>query len=128
MVFERDFGLDKVEVGSKVILKNIFFEFSKSILKSESYVELNNVVKLLENNPTMRIEISGHTDNVGSARANQKLSESRAQSVVDYIVNQGIDQSRLESKGYGFQQPVAPNTTAEGREQNRRVEFKVLSK
>lgn len=73
-------------------------------------------------------EISGHTDNVGSYRANQRLSEARAKSVVDYLVNQGIDSGRLEYKGYSFTQPVADNNTEEGRAQNRRVEFKVLSK
>jgi outer membrane protein OmpA-like peptidoglycan-associated protein/tetratricopeptide (TPR) repeat protein len=124
----RNFKLDRVEVGAKVILKNIFFEFGKSTLKSESYAELNNVIKLLENNETLRIEISGHTDNVGSLKYNTKLSEERAKSVVNYLVKKGIAQNRLEYKGYAYSQPIAPNTTEEGRAQNRRVEFKVLSK
>ncbi len=124
----RNFKLERVEVGAKVILKNIFFEFGKSTLKSESYAELNNVIKLLENNETLRIEISGHTDNVGTLKYNTKLSEERAKAVVNYLVKKGIAQNRLEYKGYAFSQPVAPNTTEEGRAQNRRVEFKVLSK
>lgn len=128
VIIERDFELEKVKVGDKVVLKNIFFEFAKSTLKPESYAELNNVVKLLENNPTMRIEISGHTDNVGSQKANLRLSLQRAKSVVDYLEAQGIDKDRLEAKGYGYSQPIAPNDTPEGRELNRRVEFKVLSK
>ncbi len=127
-VVVKNFTLDRVEVGAKVILKNIFFEFGKSALKPESYVELDNVVKLLQNNETVRLEISGHTDNIGSLRTNTKLSEARAKSVVDYLVSHGIDPSRLEYKGYAYTQPIAPNSTEEGRAQNRRVEFKVLSK
>jgi len=89
---------------------------------------LDNVVKLLQSNETIRIEISGHTDNIGSLRTNTKLSTDRAKAVVDYLVQKGIAASRLEYKGYAFSQPVAPNTTEAGRAQNRRVEFKVLSK
>ena len=124
----KNFLLDPVEVGAKVILKNIYFETGKATLKSESYSTLDNVIKLLQNNPTLRIEISGHTDNIGSLRTNMKLSSDRAKSVVNYLVQHGIAQSRLEYKGYGFSQPIAPNTTAEGRAKNRRVEFKVLQK
>jgi outer membrane protein OmpA-like peptidoglycan-associated protein len=124
----RDFQLDRIEVGAKVILRNIFFDFNKATLKPESYVELENVVKLLQNNENLRIEISGHTDNVGSAKYNQKLSESRAAAVVDYLIIRGISGSRLEFKGYGLEQPITSNTTDEGRAQNRRVEFKILSK
>jgi len=124
----QDFYLEKVEVGTKVVLENIYFETNKATLKPESYEQLGQVVKFLENNETIRLEISGHTDNVGSLKYNTKLSEQRAQSVVDYLVGQGITPSRLEAKGYAFTQPVAPNDTPEGREKNRRVEFKVLSK
>ena len=124
----RDFLIDRVEVGAKVVLENIFFEFAKATLKTESYQSLQQVVKFLENNPSIRLEISGHTDNVGSMRSNMKLSEERAKSVVDYLVEQGIAPSRLEYKGYAYTQPIAPNDTNEGRELNRRVEFKVLSK
>ncbi len=124
----RNFMLERVEVGAKVILKNIFFEFGKSTLKPESYAELNNVIKLLQNNETLRIEISGHTDNIGTYKYNKKLSEDRAKAVVDYLIKKGITPDRLTYKGYAFDQPVAPNTTDEGRAKNRRVEFKVLSK
>jgi len=85
-------------------------------------------VELLKNNPGIRLEISGHTDNVGSYRANLKLSEARAKSVVDYLVGQGIDKKRLEYKGYSFNEPIADNNTEEGRSQNRRVEFKIIGK
>ncbi len=124
----RNFELERVEVGAKVILKNIFFEFGKSTLKRESYAELNNVIKLLQNNETLRIEISGHTDNVGTLKYNTKLSQDRAKAVVTYLVKKGIVQNRLEYKGYAYSQPIAPNKTEAGRAQNRRVEFKVLSK
>jgi len=123
-----DFRLDKVKVGTKVVLENIYFETSKATLKPDSYEQLNQVIKFLENNETIRLEISGHTDNTGSLKINTKLSEERAKAVVDYFVAQGISASRLESKGYAFTQPIAPNDTEAGREQNRRVEFKVLSK
>lgn len=125
---QANFQLDKVEVGAKVILNNIFFETNKATLKSESYAELERVLKLLTDNATIRLEISGHTDNVGGYQANLKLSESRAKSVVEYLVGRGIDKSRLEYKGYSFNQPIADNSTPDGRAQNRRVEFKVLSK
>lgn len=124
----KDFQLERVEVGAKVILKNIFFEFGKATLKPESYAELDNVVKLLQSNEGVRLEISGHTDNVGTLKTNMKLSEDRAKAVVEYLIGRGIASNRLEYKGYAFTQPVAPNTTDAGRAQNRRVEFKVLSK
>lgn len=127
-VVVRNFELDRVEVGAKVILKNIYFESGKSTLKPESHNTLDAVVRLLQNNPTLRLEISGHTDNVGSMKSNIKLSNERAKSCVDYLVSKGISPSRLENKGYGFQFSLFPNTTEEGRAKNRRVEFKVLSK
>ncbi len=124
----RNFQLEPIEVGAKMILKNIFFEFGKSTLKPESFIQLDNVVLLMKTTPGLRIEISGHTDNVGSAKANQKLSEDRAKAVVDYLVSRGIELARLEFKGYGFTQPVASNSTPDGRSQNRRVEFKIVGK
>jgi flagellar motor protein MotB len=127
-VVVKNFLLDRVEVGAKVILKNIYFEFGKATLKPESFAMLNNVVKLMESNPTIRIEISGHTDNIGSLKENTKLSTDRAKAVVNYLVQKGISANRLEYKGYAFSQPIAPNNTEAGRAQNRRVEFKVLSK
>ncbi len=127
-VIVRNFELDRVEVGAKVVLQNIYFETAKATLLPESYVTLNSVVRLLETNPTLRLEISGHTDNVGSAKYNTKLSQERAKSVVDYLNQNGIGEGRLEYKGYGFEFPIAPNTTDEGRAKNRRVEFKILSK
>ncbi|NOR33994.1 MAG: OmpA family protein [Bacteroidales bacterium] len=124
----QDFFLRKVEVGTKVVLDHIYFETGKAILRPESEKALNQVLRFLENNPSMRVEISGHTDNTGSLRINQKLSRDRASSVVNYLVGKGIPQEMLESKGYADTQPVAENNTTEGRTKNRRVEFKVLSK
>ncbi len=124
----KDIYLKKVEVGSKIILKNIFFEFDKATLRPESIPELERLIKLLNDVPTLKIEISGHTDNIGSALYNQELSEKRAKAVVDYLTAKGIDESRLTYKGFGFSQPIAPNDTEEGRALNRRTEFKVTSK
>jgi len=124
----RDFGLEKVEVGATVVLENIFFETNKATLKPESYTQLEQVLKFLNSNPSVRMEISGHTDNTGTLKYNTKLSQSRAEAVVRYLVERGIDASRFDAKGYAFTQPIAPNDTEEGRAKNRRVEFKILSK
>ena len=125
---QRNFFLKKVEVGIKVVLDHIYFETGKAVLRPESEDALNQVLRFLQNNPSIRLEISGHTDNTGSLRINQKLSRERASAVVNYLVGKGIPQEMLESKGYADTQPVASNSTSEGRTQNRRVEFKVLSK
>ncbi len=122
----KDILLNKLAVGQKVILRNIFFDFGKSILRPESYAELDRLVKLLTDFPKLRIEISGHTDNKSSLQFNQKLSEARAKAVVDYLISKGIATDRLEYKGFAYLQPIATNDTEEGRQQNRRVEFKVL--
>ena len=124
----RNFELERVEVGAKMILKNIYFEVGKSALKTESYTTLNSVVKLMQNNPTLVLEISGHTDNVGSKKYNENLSKARAKSCVDYLIERGVTENRLQYKGYGFQFSIFPNTTAEGKAKNRRVEFKIISK
>ncbi len=124
----RDFYLKKVEVGTKVVLDNIYFETGKAVLQPESYDALDQVFRFLENNSTMKLEISGHTDNTGSLRINERLSGERAKSVVEYLIGRGISESMLVHIGYADSQPVAPNNSSEGRERNRRVEFKVLSK
>lgn len=124
----KNFSMTKLEVGVKVILKNIYFETGKATLKDESFVELDKVLKFLQENTELKIEISGHTDNVGSLKANTNLSEARAKAVVQYFVSKGIPAERLVYKGYAFNQPISPNNTPEGRQMNRRVEFKILSK
>jgi outer membrane protein OmpA-like peptidoglycan-associated protein len=126
---EKDIELSRLEVGKKIVLKNIFYDFDKSTLRPQSIAEIERLTKLLEVNPKMRIEISSHTDNVGSAAYNEKLSANRALSVVNYLVDKkGIKKDRLEYKGYGFTQPIAPNDSDQGRQLNRRTEFKILSK
>jgi outer membrane protein OmpA-like peptidoglycan-associated protein len=124
----KDILLKKVEVGTKIVLNNIFFDFNKASLRDESIAELDRLYKLLEDMPTLKIEISGHTDNVGTATYNQQLSENRAKAVVNYLKKKGIAADRLQFKGYGFTQPIATNDTPEGRQMNRRTEFKVLGK
>jgi len=124
----KDIRMKKIEVGNKIVLNNIFFDFDKATLRPESKSELDRLSKMLSDMPTLKIEISGHTDNIGSAAYNKTLSENRAKSVVDYLVNNKIASDRLTYKGYGFDQPIAPNDTKEGRQQNRRTEFKVVSK
>ncbi len=124
----KDFLLTKLEVGTKVVMKNIFFPNGKATLLPESYAELGKVLIFLQDNATLKLEISGHTDNLGGAAINKKLSESRAKSVVNYLVSQGVDESRLTYVGYGPAQPVASNKTKAGQAQNRRVEFKIVGK
>ena len=94
----------------------------------DSRAELDKLVDFLKFNNTIVIEISGHTDNVGDKKANILLSQNRAKAVNDYLISHGIVQQRLKFKGYGDTKPIASNDTPEGRQQNRRTEFKVLSK
>jgi outer membrane protein OmpA-like peptidoglycan-associated protein len=122
----KDIDLSPLAVGAKVVLRNLFFESGKAVLTKESVTELYRLLVMLKDMPKLRIEISGHTDNVGSAASNKRLSEARAKAVVDYLVKDGVDASRLTYVGYGFDQPVADNTTAAGRAQNRRTEFKIV--
>lgn len=125
---KKNLYLVPIEVGEVVRLNNIFFETAKSELKDESIPELNRVIKLLKENSAIKIELGGHTDNIGSAKSNQKLSQDRAQSVVDFLTKGGISKGRLGANGYGESSPIATNETEEGREWNRRVEFKIISK
>jgi outer membrane protein OmpA-like peptidoglycan-associated protein/tetratricopeptide (TPR) repeat protein len=125
---EKNIQLKKVEVGSVIVLNNIFFDFNKSTLRPDSYAELDRLLKLLNDLPTLRIEISGHTDNIGSAAYNKTLSENRAKAVVDWLTGKGIKADRLTYVGYGFDKPIATNDTEEGRQMNRRTEFKVIGK
>lgn len=124
---KRDLYLVPIEVGATVRLNNIFFETGKAELKPESFVELNRVIEFLQQNPNVKIELSGHTDNVGNAEFNKSLSQKRADSVMAYLVSKGIDASRLVAQGHGMEKPVADNTTEEGKAMNRRVEFTILS-
>ncbi|MEM9981412.1 MAG: OmpA family protein [Bacteroidota bacterium] len=119
--------IHKLALGAKIPLYNITFATGSWELNSNSKRELNRIVKLLEDNPTAVIEIGAHTDNVGSAQKNQRLSEKRAQAVFEYLVAKKIFAKRFVAKGYGYSQPIASNLTAAGRAKNRRFELVVLS-
>ncbi|MFN3316936.1 MAG: OmpA family protein, partial [Raineya sp.] len=123
---EMDILLNPIEKGTIFILNNIFFDSGKWDLREKSKAELNELIRFMQENPQVRGEISGHTDNVGDKKANQELSLKRAKSVYDYLLQGGIDAKRLTYKGYGETQPTAPNDTEENRQLNRRIEFKIL--
>ncbi len=122
-----DVELKRVSVGSRIILRNIFFDFDQATLKKESTTELGELLQILAEIPTMKIEISGHTDSKGSTEYNKKLSERRSKAVVDYLIAKGVDPARLTYKGYGMEQPLVSNDDEEGRSLNRRTEFLILS-
>ncbi|MDG1476036.1 MAG: OmpA family protein, partial [Vicingaceae bacterium] len=135
---EKDICLKKIEVGSVIVLKNIFYDYNKASLRDASKNELDRLIKLLNENPTIKIELSAHTDSRGSNAYNQKLSQRRAQSCVDYLIKGGIATERLVSKGYG--ETVLIKTDAEiakltfeeekeaAHQENRRTEFKITEK
>jgi len=122
----RNFNLKKMESGVKIVIENILFNTGNATLRSESFASLNKLVTLLKENPNVKIEVSGHTDNTGSAATNKLLSKNRARSVKDYLTSKGISAERVNYEGYGFDRPIAPNTTADGRAANRRVEIEIL--
>ena len=125
---------DVPAVEEVVVMDNVYYDFDKATLKTASHVSLDKLVDMLNAHPDMVIELSAHTDNKGNETYNQRLSEARAQACVAYLISKGIDKNRLQAKGYGSTQPIAPNTNddgsdnPEGRQQNRRTEFKVLGK
>ncbi|MEP7128814.1 MAG: OmpA family protein, partial [Chitinophagales bacterium] len=123
--FQLNIHLQAIKTGSTVVLKNIFFESDSYLLKEESKAELNKLTDLLKQNSTLKIQISGHTDNQGTAAYNQLLSENRAKTVYDYLVVNGIIASRLTYKGYGETKPLQSNDTEAGKSVNRRTEFTV---
>ncbi len=120
--------LKKIDVGSKVVLRNIFFDFDKATLRKESTTELENLLEIMQEMPKLKIEISGHTDNKGSAEYNKILSEKRAKAVVEYLIQKGISVERLRYAGYGKERPIATNDTEGGRQLNRRTEFEIIAK
>jgi outer membrane protein OmpA-like peptidoglycan-associated protein len=122
----KDIGLNKYKTGTVIILRNIFFDFDKATLRPESKAELERVYQLLVENPRLKIRIAGHTDSMGSDEYNQKLSENRARSVYEYLIQRGISADRLSYIGYGESKPVDTNETDEGRQNNRRVELEIL--
>jgi outer membrane protein OmpA-like peptidoglycan-associated protein len=126
--FLMDVPMVKPEVDKVVVLDNVFFETGKYDLKPESKTELDKLVDFLTKNPTLKIEIRGHTDNVGKPSDNLVLSDNRAKSVYQYLVSSGIAKERLTFKGYGETKPIADNNTPEGRQKNRRTEFRIVGK
>jgi outer membrane protein OmpA-like peptidoglycan-associated protein len=123
---KKDIGLKPIEKGAKVVLNNIFFETGKATLSPESRLELDKAFDLMKKNPSMVIEVGGHTDNVGDDNSNMKLSHDRSRSVREYLVKAGIAPTRIQAKGYGESSPIASNDTEEGRRANRRTEFIIL--
>jgi outer membrane protein OmpA-like peptidoglycan-associated protein/tetratricopeptide (TPR) repeat protein len=125
--YTADIPLQPIEANAHIVLKNVFFDSKKTTLKPESIIELDNVVRLMNENPNMKILISGYTDNVGKPADNLALSKGRAVAVVNYLISKGINDSRLSFKGFGETNPVGDNSTEEGRALNRRTELSVVS-
>jgi len=122
---DKTVELKNIKIGSSIALRNVFFDTGKSTLRAESNSELDRLVKLMKDVPNLKIELSGHTDNTGSATLNNELSQARAEAVVSYLTSKGIAGSRMTAKGYGSSQPIDTNATASGRQENRRTEFKI---
>lgn len=125
-VIEQDIYLNPLEKEAKVVLKNIYFDVDKSTLRNESFIELEQLLELLQENPSLIVQISGHTDSDGTDAHNESLSQGRAQAVVDFLTEAGIEVFRMGAKGYGESQPVAENDSKENKQLNRRTEFKVV--
>ena len=124
--YNKDIPLKPIELNASLVLKNIFFETNSAQLQQISMIEINKLLQLMTENPTLKLQINGHTDNTGQPATNLKLSSNRAKAVVDYLVGKGIDIKRLVYKGFGETKPVADNKTEAGRAQNRRTEFVVI--
>lgn len=122
----KDIPLKPVAINASGVLKNIQFDLNSSRLEPVSLIELNKLLEFMKENPTIKVQISGHTDNTGTDAGNMQLSVQRAKAVADYLVSKGIDTQRLSWKGFGATQPVADNSTEQGRALNRRTEFKVV--
>ena len=121
-----DILLNKINRGESVNLNNIFFDFDKFVLREKSKTELKKIISFLNAYPDIKIEIEGHTDNVGSAQYNLELSRNRALSVYEYLMENNVADNRVYYKGYGMEKPIATNETEEGRQMNRRIAFKIL--
>lgn len=123
----KDIALNPIKSGEKIILRNVFYATDSYELEEKSKTELSRLLEFLNNNPRLKIEISGHTDNVGASDYNAKLSENRAKSVYNYLIKNQVNKDRLTYKGYGETQPISSNDTESGRAENRRTEIKILS-
>lgn len=125
-VQQKDLYLTAAEIGSTVQLDNVIFERGKAVIREVSFPQLNEVVSFLNDNPNISIQVSGHTDNVGKPMLNLILSEDRARAVKNYLVEKGINENRIEEKGFGGKKPIAPNDTEANKRKNRRVEFTII--
>lgn len=123
---EKEDIVETIKINEVYIFKNVLFDFDKSELLEVSKEELNQLYQYLRENSNLKVEIYGHTDNEGLKSRNQELSEHRAKAVADYLILQGLNTSRIESLGFGSSQPVSTNDTEEGKQQNRRVTFKII--
>lgn len=121
-----DIPLTALRAGASLLLHDIFFDVNQAFLRPESYAELDRLVRLMNENPDLKIEIQAHTDNQGRAAYNKKLSDRRADSALQYLIENGIAPERMRSVGFGDTKPVADNTTEEGRQKNRRVELIII--
>ncbi len=121
-----DVYLRPVKKGTKVVLENIFFDVDKYDIKEKSKTELNKMVRFLKSNPSVEVEIGGHTDNTGSPTYNRSLSLKRAKAVYEYLINNGVTAKKLSYKGYGMTQPLVPNDSESNKKQNRRIEFQIV--
>ena len=126
-VYQKDIPLQPIEVNASVVLRNVFFDTKKYELKPESVAELKKLIVFLNDNPGVKLQIEGHTDNVGTVADNLKLSDARARSVMNYLIEGGVSGKRLLSKGFGAARPVASNNSESGRATNRRTEMRVLA-
>ncbi len=126
--YSKELLMSPIEVGKTVIIDNIYFNFDKTTLKEASFPELDRLTDLMMQNPGIKIEILGHTDSKGSDDYNLTLSDGRAQSVMQYLLDKGISKERMNAKGLGETSSISSNDTEEGRAQNRRVEFTIVAK
>ncbi|MBO7606509.1 MAG: OmpA family protein [Paludibacteraceae bacterium] len=125
---DNNVRMERIEVGKKITLKNIFFDFDKATLKKASHFELNRVAQFMRENPTVRIKLCGHTDYKGTKEYNMTLSNDRAKAAYEYLVKKGVPTNRLEYQGFGAEQPIADNKTDAGRALNRRTEILIIGK
>ena len=124
----NDTNTGTIKETTVIELNNIFFDFNKATLRTESITELRHMIKFMQEYPKLKVEISGHTDSIGTEEVNRKLSQERAEAVREYLVSHGVHTARITARGYGASKPVAPNETEEGRQRNRRTEFRIISR
>lgn len=127
-IIKKDYRLTPIEVGLNVVIENVYFYFGQTLLKPESSGSLDKIVEFIEANPTIALEIAGHTDDEGADDYNLMLSQGRAEAVVQYLVKVGIEPSRLTAKGYGETKPIDKAITKAAKARNRRVEFTIVKK